>query len=92
MSRPPSRIKTYSGYVLMSQGFKRGSKLMHICFLIVAVSLTSDSTFLVLYIMVFKYSIFDLPQDLELNYLWLKYFLFAWSNQKWHSVEQVVAY
>ena len=40
--------------------------LMYFCFLLIAVLLTSDSMFLVLYITVYKYSIFNLPLDLEL--------------------------
>ena len=40
--------------------------LIYFWFLIVSVLLTSNSMFLVLYIIVFKYSIFNLLLDLEL--------------------------
>ena len=40
--------------------------LIYFCFLIVAVLLTSKSMFLVLYVIVFEYSIFNLTIDQEL--------------------------
>ena len=52
--------------------------LIYFCFLILTVLLTFNSRSLVLYIIAFKYSIFNLPLHLELH---------MFSSQKWHYVE-----